>query len=541
MNVNQIKRCAVYTRKSTDEGLEQKFNSLDAQRESCAAYIRSMESLGWRLVEKNYDDGGYTGGNTERPALRSLMKDIENGEIDIVVVYKLDRLSRKLTDFVTLFKVFEAHEVSFVSVTQQIDTSSAMGRMMLNILMSFAQFEREQSADRVRDKVYATKKKGLWTGGNRPYGYMIVDKQLRVDAAEAPGVRMMFERYLATGSSFQVASELNRSSYRRADGGVWISRHVMQVLVNPLYIGKVRYRKTGETFDGAHDAIVDADMFARVNAMIAERGAERGVAGRPKGKPGASSEPFASPLLGLLRCGVCGGAMTTAASRCKPGTLKRYYYYRCMNKTKGRTDCDIPNMAADVMERLVRDALMPFLNTEAVVDAVAGASPSDRAEYASMIADGDGLWNAMIPAERLRLFTLLVKEIRVFADHMEISFTFDPAVRVVRFDVRRDNGRVCVQTGNAKEGETLCVERALRQAHAWVDDLSSGRHQTRRDLGRAIGVHPATVTRFIHFDFLSPRIVEAIMRGELPEISITQLSAVKSPIWSEQEKALGIV
>lgn len=218
---NQIKRCAIYTRKSTDEGLDMKFNSLDAQWESCSSYIRSMSGLGWRLIEKHYDDGGFSGGNTQRPALTELLKDIENDMIDIVVVYKIDRFSRKLTDFVTLFKTFEQHHVSFVSVTQQIDTSSAMGRMMLNVLMSFAQFEREQSADRVRDKMYATKKKGMWVGGSRPYGYKIVDKQLKIDPMEAPAVQMAFERYAATGSSFQVANELNASSYKRPEGCVW--------------------------------------------------------------------------------------------------------------------------------------------------------------------------------------------------------------------------------------------------------------------------------------------------------------------------------
>ena len=173
----ETKRCAVYTRKSTDEGLDSAFNSLDAQYDACSAYVKSQVGMGWRLVEKKYDDGGYSGGTMNRPALTELLKDIEAGQINVVVVYKIDRLSRSLCDFTDLSKLFERHGVSFVSVTQQIDTSNAAGRMMLNILMSFAQFEREMTADRIRDKIYASRKRGMWTGGPTPYGYKLVDKR----------------------------------------------------------------------------------------------------------------------------------------------------------------------------------------------------------------------------------------------------------------------------------------------------------------------------------------------------------------------------
>ena len=197
----ETKRCAVYTRKSTDERLDAEFNSLDAQYDACSAYIKSQVGMGWRLMDKKYDDGGYSGGTMNRPALTELIEDIKAGKIDVVVVYKIDRLSRSLCDFTDLSKLFEQHDVSFVSVTQQIDTSNAAGRMMLNILMSFAQFEREMTADRIRDKIYASKKRGMWTGGPTPYGYVLEDKQLKVDAKAAEVVRWIFRRYVATGSS----------------------------------------------------------------------------------------------------------------------------------------------------------------------------------------------------------------------------------------------------------------------------------------------------------------------------------------------------
>lgn len=208
MNV-ETRRCAIYTRKSTEEGLEQKFNSLDAQFAACSAYIQSQVGSGWTLVPNHYDDGGYSGGNTKRPALQRLMADIEADRVDIVVVYKIDRLSRSLVDFADLFRTFEKHGVSFVSITQQIDTSNAAGRMMLNVLMSFAQFEREMSSDRIRDKIYETRKRGMWTGGMTPYGYKVVNKQLIVDEETGPILKEIFARYAATSSTRTVARELN--------------------------------------------------------------------------------------------------------------------------------------------------------------------------------------------------------------------------------------------------------------------------------------------------------------------------------------------
>ena len=269
MQNTETKWCAVYTRKSTHEGLDSAFNSLDAQYDACSAYVKSQVGMGWRLVEKKYDDGGYSGGTMNRPALTELLKDIEAGQINVVVVYKIDRLSRSLCDFTDLSKLFERHGVSFVSVTQQIDTSNAAGRMMLNILMSFAQFEREMTADRIRDKIYASRKRGMWTGGPTPYGYTLVDKQLKVDPDAAEAVRMMFRRYVATGSSLQVARELNESSYKRADGQLWHPRMVLAVLKCRVYTGKLAVKRTGEVFDGIHEAIIDDALFQTVQKALA--------------------------------------------------------------------------------------------------------------------------------------------------------------------------------------------------------------------------------------------------------------------------------
>ena len=269
MGANNTKRCAVYTRKSTEDGLELKYNSLDAQYDACSAYIRSQVGMGWMLVDKRYDDGGYSDGNTKRPGLTELLADIEAGLVDAVVVYKIDRLSRSIMDFAVLFKTFEKHHVSFVSVTQQIDTSNAAGRMMLNILMSFAQFEREMSADRVRDKIYQAKQKGMWVGGVIPYGYKTVDKQLVIEPVAAKAVEYAFKRYEELGSTLAVARELN-AEHPRIDGIKWNSQNVLIVLRNIIYEGFIASKRTGETFKGVHEAIVSPEAFTRVQKALDE-------------------------------------------------------------------------------------------------------------------------------------------------------------------------------------------------------------------------------------------------------------------------------
>lgn len=264
------RRCAVYTRKSSEDGLELEYNSLDAQYDAAVAYIRSQAGNGWRLLEKRYDDGGFSGGNTNRPALKELLADIEAGEIDIVVVYKIDRLSRSLCDFTDLSRTFERHGVSFVSVTQQIDTSSPAGRMVLNVLMTFAQFEREMTSDRIKDKMLATRMRGMWTGGIAPYGYRIEDKRLVPDPQGAEAVRFVFRRYAETGSPKTVAAEVSRQFGPRGDGSAWNTANVYRMLRNSIYAGMMPHKRTGQTFKGRHEAIVDAGLWEDCQRIMDE-------------------------------------------------------------------------------------------------------------------------------------------------------------------------------------------------------------------------------------------------------------------------------
>jgi site-specific DNA recombinase len=348
-----VVRCAIYTRKSTEEGLEQEFNSLDAQREAGEAYIKSQAHEGWTCLPERYDDGGFTGGNTDRPALQRLLAAITAGQVDAVCVYKVDRLSRSLLDFAGLMQIFEQHQVAFVSVTQLFNTATSMGRLILNVLLSFAQFERELIAERTRDKIAATRRKGKWAGGHPLLGYDLDPKggRLAVNAAEADQVRALFALYLEYGALLPVVQELDRRGWvskrwqtRKGPtrGGQPFTRTSLhRLLCNIAYIGKVRYKD--EIHDGEHPAIVDPVIFQRVQDLLHQHG--------PRCGPPAPGR-FGALLKGLLRCRPCGCAMTpTQTTR---GGRKRYRYYVCSHAQKrGWRTCPSKAVPAAPLEQFV--------------------------------------------------------------------------------------------------------------------------------------------------------------------------------------------
>jgi site-specific DNA recombinase len=326
-------RCAIYTRKSTEEGLEQEFNSLDAQRESGEAYIASQRSEGWIALPDRYDDGGFTGGNMERPALKRLMADIEAGKVDCIVVYKVDRLSRSLLDFARMMETFDRCRVSFVSVTQQFNTTNSMGRLTLNILLSFAQFEREIISERTRDKIAAARRKGRWSGGRPVLGYDVAPGggRLLVNEDEATRVRGIFELYLEHQSLLETVKVLDERGWtnkrwttqdgRDAGGSRFDKPNLFNLLTNVLYLGKITLKK--EMFDGQHPAIVDAEIFRRVQALLRRNGQSGGRHVRNR---------FGALLKGILRCVPCDSAMIHTHTL-KNGN-KRYRYYVCLNAQK---------------------------------------------------------------------------------------------------------------------------------------------------------------------------------------------------------------
>jgi site-specific DNA recombinase len=349
----KLVRCAVYTRKSTEEGLEQEFNSLDAQREAGEAFVASQRHEGWTCLPDRYDDGGFTGGNLDRPGLRRLMEDIEAGRVDCVVVYKVDRLSRSLLDFARLMQTFEQHQVSFVSVTQQFNTATSMGRLVLNVLLSFAQFEREIIAERTRDKIAATRRRGKWAGGTPLLGYDVDPKgcRLLVNPAEAERVRAIFALYLEHEALLPVVQELaargwvNKRWQTKAGvergGGPFTRTSLYRLLTNVAYAGQVRYKD--EVHPGEQPAVVDPGVFQRVQGMLQRNG---GTGGAPvRGQ-------FGALLQGLLRCGPCGCSMTPTQTT--KHRAKRYRYYVCTAAQKGGWDtCPSKSIPAAQVEQFV--------------------------------------------------------------------------------------------------------------------------------------------------------------------------------------------
>ncbi len=342
-------RCAVYVRKSHEEGLDQPFNSLHAQQEACLAYIKSQ---GWGVLPTEYLDGGYTGANTDRPGVQRLMQDIETGKVDCVVVHRVDRLSRSLLDFAKLMEMFDQRGVAFVSVTQRFDTTSSMGRLTLNILLSFAQFEREIIGERIRDKISAAKKRGQWIGGHPFLGYDIdhANRKLVVNEEEANLVRQIFEQFLKTGSCLKVARELNRQGHRtkswttskgKANGGrPWNKVYVHRVLTNPKYIGLIDYK--GQNYTGQHQAIINQGTWDRVRAIMAKNRNYRANQTR---------KTTAAVLKGILRCGHYGKAMGATFTNRRG---KRYQYYLCNHAEKNGYDtCPVKSVAAGQIEGAV--------------------------------------------------------------------------------------------------------------------------------------------------------------------------------------------
>jgi site-specific DNA recombinase len=396
-------RCAVYTRKSTEEGLEQEFNSLDAQREAAEAFVRSQVHEGWALLHERYDDGGFTGGNTDRPGLQRLLADIQAGKIDTVVVYKVDRLSRSLLDFARMMELFDRHRVSFVSVTQQFNTATSMGRLVLNVLLSFAQFEREIIAERTRDKVAATRRKGKWSGGTPVLGYDLDPRggRLLVNPDEADRVRAIFALYLQYQALLPVVQELQRRGWvnkcwqtregQQRGGRPFTKTSLYHLLTNITYRGKVRYKD--EVHDGEQPALIDPETFQRVQALL-----------RSHGPAPAASAPgrCVAVLQGLLRCTPCGCAMTP--SQTTRQRARRYRYYVCCNAQKrGWQSCPSKSVPAGQIEQLVVGQIQELGQDPARLEAVlAQVRNQDEARLGELEAERQALerdlgrWHAQL-------------------------------------------------------------------------------------------------------------------------------------------------
>jgi DNA invertase Pin-like site-specific DNA recombinase len=418
-------RCAIYTRKSSEEGLEQEFNSLHAQRESCEAYIASQRSEGWVLVRDQYDDGGISGGTLERPGLKRLLSDIDAGLVDVVVVYKIDRLSRSLMDFSKLVEVFDRNDVTFVSVTQSFNTTTSMGRLTLNILLSFAQFEREVTGERIRDKFAASRAKGMWMGGFVPMGYDVVGRKLVINHAEAATVHGIFERFVELGSATTLTRELVAARTPNKRGKPIDKGFLYKLFRNRLYLGEAVHK--GTSYPGEHKAIIDQLLWDQVQSILQESPRQRA----------ANTRCQTPALLKGLIFTANGVAMTPTAT--KKGS-RHYRYYTSMDAIRNRageaTDGFV-RLNAGMVEGAVIQHIRSLLRTPEIVaravEAARRADPDmDERDVVTALAGFDSLWESLFPAEQARTARLLIERVTVSAEGLAVDLRTEGLGSVIR-------------------------------------------------------------------------------------------------------------
>jgi site-specific DNA recombinase len=551
-------RCAIYTRKSTDEGLEQDFNSLDAQRESCEAYIQSQRGLGWVANKKRYDDGGYSGGTMERPALQSLLADIDNGKVDLIVVYKVDRLTRSLMDFSGIIENLDARMVSFVSVTQQFNTANSMGRLTLNVLLSFAQFEREVTAERIRDKIAASKKKGMWMGGMTPLGYDAVDKKLRINMGEAEVVRTLFDLYLELGSVRNLKIEADRQGLKtkkrkptsRCSGGLPFSRgHLYQLLHNPLYIGQISHK--GKTYPGQHEAIVERNIWEKVQAMLDDQAPARTSLTNTKRK-----------------CLLTGLAFDERGDRLSPSYTRkagrRYRYYVSHRLTQGADTNDGWRIPAGQLEQAVLQEVCRFLDDGVrVADTVHTPGTTPDTIQAS-VTGAKRISKEIRDEQSIRSSILLrqiVERIDFYGDQLRIKISIVGLSECIEFEAEPDGGSLTLETpitfrrcgveskiilpgianGPLRDNGLINL---VSSTHHWAQRIFRREVNTVREISLEDGTDEGDVSRFLPLAFLAPDIVEAIINGKQPTgLTPEKLKRLRDlpKSWEEQRKILGFI
>lgn len=418
-------RCAIYTRKSSEEGLDMEFNSLDAQREACEAYIASQKAEGWVAVRDRYDDGGFSGGTLERPGLQQLLADVEHGLVDVIVVYKIDRLSRSLMDFAKLVEAFDRNDVTFVSVTQAFNTTTSMGRLTLNILLSFAQFEREVIGERIRDKFAASRKRGMWMGGFVPMGYDVIDRKLVINEAEAATVRHMFQRFVDLGSATLLTRELVAQGVVNKRRKLIDKGFLYKLFRNRVYIGEAVHKGTG--YPGEHDAIVSRELWDKVHAILRES---------PRARAAKSRAQTPALLKGLMFSD-SGVAMTPTAT--KKGS-KLYRYYTSMDAIRNRAgegSDGFVRLNAGMVEGAVLQEIRKLLRTPEVTSrAIAAARQEDSDiednDVVIALAGFDGLWESLFPAEQARIARLVISRVTVSQAGLTIDLRTEGLSSLVR-------------------------------------------------------------------------------------------------------------
>jgi site-specific DNA recombinase len=570
----RVIRCAVYTRKSSEEGLEQSFNSLDAQREACEALISSQKHEGWKTLPTRYDDGGYSGGTMERPALKRLLQDVDAGKVNVIVVYKVDRLTRSLADFAKIVEAFDAKAVSFVSVTQQFNTTTSMGRLTLNVLLSFAQFEREVTGERIRDKIAASKKKGIWMGGFVPLGYDLERRKLVPNPREACLVSKIFSFYIRLGCVRRLAQQLDREKVRSKVwttrtgvrlGGVPFARGALYALLrNRLYIGDIRHRD--QWYSGEHKGIVPLELWQKVQSRL-----DSNLKTRRK----RAREQASSLLTGLV--GDTLGNRFTPSFTVRRGRRYRYYVSQGVVQKVGESYTAVTRLPAHEIECRVVERLTRFLKSDAELFDLLEIDGQTPAKVREKVTEAKRLAERLssLPSDDLRdLLPSFVRRVVVGEEQIQIMISrFDLcqllknggkgiANKPIMERKPTDTGGLISLTIEARMkrygGVTHIVVpppdtstesisktnpsllKALARAHSWYEMVLEGKALDQRAVARHAGMTERYVGKVFECAFLAPDIVESILEGRQPDDLTFAKLTNKIPLsWAEQRRQLG--
>lgn len=559
-------RCAIYTRKSSEEGLDQEFNSLDAQREACSAFIASQIGLGWKLVPEHYDDGGISGGTMERPALQRLLADISAKKVDVVVVYKIDRLTRSLGDFARIVEVFDGNGVSFVSVTQQFNTTTSMGRLTLNVLLSFAQFEREVTAERIRDKIAASKKKGMWMGGTVPLGYRVESRKLLAKEPEASFVRSLFARYLELRSVPALSAEITRQAIAAGEEQSGQPQHVFtrrvgtgmlyKLLSNPIYVGKLKHRDN--VYDGEHAAIIEPCLFAEVQNMLTAQAAT----------PRGSAVHADTHLLTGILFDDTGDRMSPTHAKAH-GKRYRYYISSRLKGTKRKDNtawrvpaAELEAIVLRTIAKLLRDRpqLVDRIRTHApsadierslagatrLQDRLANSDATARRDLLrsmlSRIVLGQAAITLAINADALMRMLLLPEGADVDTASDDHEESASPVTIEMPAAIKRTGNemRLIIENDDHARTPDAALVNLLAKAHLYLQHLTRAPDTSVSDVAKHFDVHRVDVGRILPLAFLAPKLTDQLLNGsQAYDLSARRLARADLPmLWSEQVAAL---
>jgi site-specific DNA recombinase len=567
-NRKSLIRCAIYTRKSSEEGLEQSFNSLDAQREACQAFITSQHHEGWRVLAERYDDGGYSGGSMDRPALKRLLADLEANKVDTIVVYKVDRLTRSLADFAKIVEALDARGVSFVSVTQQFNTTTSMGRLTLNVLLSFAQFEREVTGERIRDKIAASKRKGMWMGGRVPLGYDLEGRKLVPNEQEAEVVNKIFRLYLALGCVFKLKKRLDEEGIKSK---VWVTRSgpkaggtslargaLYHLLRNRIYLGEISHRRA--SYPGQHQAIVARELWEQAQAHLSDHNQ-----GRKNGLDGRST----SLLTGLVKDAK--GTCFTPSHAVKNGKRYRYYVSQSAIRNPGGQHSGPVRLPAHDIEKLVTARLRSFLQSEnEVLDQL--TDPEGRTDAQRLLRAAQKLSESLpsvSPKDLARLVRNMVHSVIIHDSSVELALnktslrqelagtpegkqpsnhSCPAAENLIHLQIPANLKRCGLEMRLIVAPESkLTLSRvepsllkALAKAHEWYGWILAGEATGLTSIAQRTGLNERYVSKVLRCAFLAPEIVEAIIDGRQPSnLTFKKLSNHLPINWMKQRKQLG--